>query len=539
MKALLGRIDRLRLIALLLWMVPVLALVPLGLLWLWQAGATWLWLLALSAFSAAGYGLQFWLRQRQRALLAGSQTQPDPGWPPVAEGAWALVEELADQTRPEDWPIGEGGRLVLLGQRTLEGVARHFHPRVDRPLLEITLPHTLLIIERAARDLRGSVTTQIPLSHRLTLGSLVRAYRWRPVAEGLLGLYRAGHWVLNPAQAVLTEVWTHLRGRAFGLAQEELVGWILREYVRKVGAYAIELYSGRLPLSDIPADARPTAASGRDLRQTRSQEEAAPEPLRILVLGRSNAGKSSLINALFDKPRVATDLLPGTTQHLTPHRLEREGLDLALVYDSPGSDTLGLDDLWRATADADMILWVSAAHRPDRASERMTLDHLRARIAKRLHRRAPPLLVVLTQIDRLRPVREWTPPYDLTQPLGPKAESIRGAVTEAAQALAVPADHVIPVCLAAGRAYNVNDLLWSAILERLDVAQRARLLRCQEALKDEETWRLLRRQLAGAGRFLLALPDRLNRGVARRSAQRRGEGDAGRRGRCDDGPPPP
>lgn len=517
MKVLLARLDRLGLIALLLWTVPVLGLLPLGLLWLWQAGAATLWLSALLGFSATGYGLQLWLRRRQRTLLAGAHTSPDPHWPPAAEMAWTLVEDLAAQTRPEDWSIGDVGRLTVLGQRTLEQVARHYHPGVERPLLEIRVPQALLIIERAARDLRESVVGQIPLSHRLTLGSLVRAYRWRPVAEGLLGLYRTGNWIINPAQAALTEVGIHLRARAFGLARDELLGWILREYVRKVGLYAIELYSGRLPLSDTPADIRPTAASGRDLRRALSSEQTPGEPLRILVLGRSNAGKSSLINALFGELRAATDLLPDTTKDFRPQRLERDGLDLALVYDSPGIEAQGLADLWKASADADMILWVSAANRPDRGREREVLDHLRARMAERLNRRAPPLLVVLAQIDRLRPVREWQPPYDLARPSGPKAESIRGAVTDAARSLAVPLDQVIPACLAPGRVYNVDDLLWSAILDRLDGAQRARLLRCQQDLRDEETWRLLRRQLAGAGRFLLTLRGRLREDRAGRS----------------------
>lgn len=205
MKKLLSRIDRMRLLALVLWAVPVAALLPLGLLWLWQVEALRYWLVALVLFSAAGYGLQAWLHRHERRLLIIAETEPDPDWPPAAEGAWALVEDLAAQTKPEDWPIGEGDRLGVLGQQTLERVARHFHPDVDEPLLELTVPHTLLIVERASRDLRETITDHIPFSHRLTVGSLMRAYRWKPFADRLLGLYRAGQWVMNPANAFLTE----------------------------------------------------------------------------------------------------------------------------------------------------------------------------------------------------------------------------------------------------------------------------------------------------------------------------------------------
>ncbi|MCG6897277.1 MAG: GTPase domain-containing protein [Thiocapsa sp.] len=514
MKALLTRIDRVRLAALSLWAVPVAALVPLGLLWLWEAHALRLWLVALLVLSAAGYGLQFWLHRRERRWLLAVETAANPEWPPEADEAWVLVEDLAAKVKPEDWPIGEGTRLGLLGQQTLERVARHYHPEVEQPLLELTVPHALLIIERASRDLRDTIAENIPFSHRLTVGSLVRAYRWKPFADRLLGIYRAGQWVINPAHALLSEAWIHLRGRGYAMAQEEIHRWLLQEYVRKVGAYAIELYSGRLLLADERPDVRLTPASRRDLRD--ADAGPAGEPLRILVLGRSNAGKSSLINSLFGQLRVATDLLPDTTRRLTPYRLEREGLDIALVFDTPGSETLDDQTLRSAAANADMILWVSAAHRPDRQADREVLDSLRATLRDQPSRHPPPLLVVLTHIDRLRPVREWLPPYDLAEPESLKAESILAAVEVVAADLATPIESVIPVCLAAGRIYNVEDVLWSAILDRLDAAQRARLLRCQDARRREENWSLVRRQLANAGRFLVALPERGGPGRTRR-----------------------
>jgi uncharacterized protein len=65
-----------------------------------------------------------------------------------------------------------------------------------------------------------------------------------------------------------------------------------------------------------------------------------------------------------------------------------------------------------------------------------------------------------------------------------------------------------PVCLAEGRAYNVDDALWAAILAQQDEAGRVRFLRCLEARKRVENWTLLGRQLANAGRFLLDLPKR-------------------------------
>lgn len=499
MNTLFNRLDRLRVLALLLWVLPVAALVPLGLFWLWRAEALPWWLLAMVSCSAAGYGLQRGLRRRDRDLLTGAATSPDPGWPPQAEDAWSVVERLAEAAKLEDWPLDDGGRLWTLGRNTLDAVARYYHPKQERPLLELTVPHTLLIIERASRDLRAAVTDHIPLSHRLTLGDLLRAWRWKDAAERLLNVYRAGRLVINPADALLSEVWGHLRGQAYGAAWIELHRWLLREYVRKVGYYAIELYSGRLTLTDTPMPEPITA------------ENPVTEPLRIVVLGRANAGKSSLINALFGQLTAATDVLPDTRAALQPYRLERDGLDAALIFDTPGCDTelLSGKALKQAVRDADLLLWVCAAQRPDRAVERKVLDAARGWQAERLDRRPPPLLVAVSHIDQLRPPREWQPPYDLLNPQGTKAANIRAAVEAVAADLAVPVAAVIPVCLAEGRIYNVDDALWAAILERQDEAGKVRLLRCREQWKRAENWTLLRRQLTHAGRWLLALPGRV------------------------------
>ncbi len=324
MKALFERVDRLRLLALVLGLLPGVALLPLGAFWLWQNGWLSWWLAALLGCGMLSYALQYALTRRGRRLLVEAATRADPAWPRDAEGAWSAVEQLAESVQPQDWPLHDGGRLWLLGQNALEAVAHHYHPQRERPLLELTVPHTLLIIERASRDLRATVSENVPFSHQLTLGDLVRAWRWKAPLERVLNVYRAGRLVLNPTDALISEAWGYARGQTFGSAWAETQRWLLREYVRKVGYYAIELYSGRLVLSEAEPTATLTPVSSADLQQA-AENSAPPEPLRILVLGRANAGKSSLINALFGQLTAATDLLPDTTRRIMPYRLEQIG----------------------------------------------------------------------------------------------------------------------------------------------------------------------------------------------------------------------
>lgn len=513
MKSPLGQIDTLRVLALALLLLPVVAVFGLGLVWLWQSGRMTWWLGGVAACVAVGFGLQQWLVRRDRKLLAEAATEPNADWPPSADVVWQRVQALADTCEPTDWPLDDGGRMLELGRRTLETVSQCYHPDVDEPLLELTVPHALLIVERASRDLRRDIAGQIPFSHRLTIGDLFRLQRWKAGAERAFDIYRVGRMIVNPLNALIGEAWRHLGNRSFGLARTELHRWLLRAYVRKVGYYAIDLYSGHLPLEDDDRVSRRTAVSGADLTAADDAADTGDEPLRILVLGRSNAGKSSLINALFGRLTAATDVMPDTTTALVPYALTRDGLTRALLFDSPGCEGERFErkDMREAALHSDLILWVSAATRPDRKGERECLDALRGFQSSHPERRPPPLLVVVSHIDMLRPPAEWAPPYDLAEPRGAKATNIRDAVQAVAADLCVAIERAIPVCLREERVYNVEDTLWAAILTLQDEALRVRLLRCLDARKRDENWRLLRKQLLATGRFLSELPERLGR----------------------------
>jgi predicted GTPase len=222
-----------------------------------------------------------------------------------------------------------------------------------------------------------------------------------------------------------------------------------------------------------------------------------------VLIGQVNAGKSSLLNAMAQEIRCAVGPLP-TTSSAAEHLLDLEGRPAVMLVDMPGiSESTETASALLAQAErADLIMWVASATQPARAPDRKGLDEFRAWARVQIARRAPPVLLALTHIDELRPAMEWTPPYDVIAPAGPKARAIRAALDVAARALELPVDAIVPVAMPPGREpYNL-DALWARIAGELDEAKLVQLDRLrvgQQGLSLRE----LADQLGHAGRTII------------------------------------
>ena len=200
--------------------------------------------------------------------------------------------------------------------------------------------------------------------------------------------------------------------------------------------------------------------------------------------------------------RQRVDALPAT-QRFTAYKLSHEGLPAALIVDSPGlAGGEGFDALVRNAANVDMVLWVSSASRAAREIDRQALAAIREHFAAQTSRRPPPMLLVLTHIDALRPFNEWDPPYDLTQTSRAKSQAILGAMEAAGAELGFEAAEIVPVRVdGAAASYNI-DALWAKIMEVVPDAQRARLLRTLSDIGNARNWSTLWSQAANAGRVI-------------------------------------
>ena len=480
--------------------------------WLYEQGYFVWWAVAAGVLLFAGQWLVEWSQRGRPSAPSG--IGPSPDWAPAAEPAWKKVEELSARVRLENWPLDDPERWWELLRRVLDTIAREYHARSDNPVLEVPVPHLMKVVELVARDLGEASAEKIPGSHLLTVNDLRRLTGLAQSSNKAYNVYynilRWARICINPISGFVREIADQLSGNLIDRTTGDVKGWALDFAVRKAGFYAIELYSGRLVLDDEALRTYVTKQSARDLARaggsTPADKSREAEPLRMLVLGQVNAGKSSLINALFGDVRTAVDALP-TTRGVKPFVYQRQGTPRALIFDTAGYGEAARDvDPFEPLADellrTDLVLLVCSATTAARQPDRRVLDRLRERFAAQRDRKLPPVIVALTHIDLLRPFAEWAPPYDLSQTVAGKARSVAEATAAVSEELQLPVQQVVPVCLHPERLYNVEEALLPAMMEWLPEAARARALRCLGSYQDEESWRRLWRQTLGAGRLL-------------------------------------
>jgi predicted GTPase len=494
----------------LLFLLPWLVLMALGGRWLWEHGWLSYGIGALAAFLFLLSGLLRWRSIKTKALLIEPLAiPPNPNWPDAAKPAWTAIEQLAKTGSTRTDLFTDQGAVLKLSNEVLITVARQFHADSKNPVMEFPLPYLLKLIVLVCEDIQHEVLDKIPGSHAVNVGDLLRYKQWYDTLATMKQTVDVGKVLFNWPGGALGKVRGSLLGKGLNLVTDELRYRLVNAYIRKLGYYAIQLYSGQLTLDAIvPADTLTQYA-----QQDRDQAERVAqsvEPLRILILGQVGAGKSSLINALFGEIKSAEGLLP-TTPEITPYVLERDGLQQAIVLDSPGYGGLkhkkAPDALKQEWAKVDVILMVCNAAQAARHADVQQLDAIRRYFQEECQNQTLPVIIaVATQIDRLRPIREWQPPYNIQQPKRPKEHNIRESCAAIAQDLSLPLDHIVPVCMAPEHtAYNIEEGLIPLIHEQLNEAQRVRYLRCLRHQQDISYWRHWKQQAIQAGQLILKL----------------------------------
>jgi len=231
-------------------LLPTVALIPLGSLWLWQHGYLLHWAFATLACTLIAYIFErMTLGPEQPSAPINADLQVTTlriDDDPLRKKAAVAVEALAKSTSPE--AIASWNDVLNSGLKTVETVAKVYHQDRADPMLRFTVPEALTLIEQVSGRLRPVFEGMLPLGNRLTVAQFAQIYRWRSVydvADRAWSVWRIAR-VLNPATAATYEMRERLSKSILHWVKGSITTRLTHAYIREVGMAAIDLYSGEL-----------------------------------------------------------------------------------------------------------------------------------------------------------------------------------------------------------------------------------------------------------------------------------------------------
>ncbi|OQQ08531.1 GTP-binding protein [Vibrio splendidus] len=359
----------------------------------------------------------------------------------------------------------EWGNLDQTGLEVLEFVAKKF----DKKSLDFSIPEGLKLFEEVSRRYKLVVREHIPGIEYLKVSYIKAGYEAYD-KYGELGqkIVKAAIWgnhlknlYLNPLKVVSD------------LGREQATASMTRgvvddmQYAAKqalldeVAAVAIDLYSGRFSIED-------EALKASDVSEIDEQRFAPElEPVRIVLVGQTSSGKSSLINALKQELVAEVDVLPSTDTSTVYNAFVDDNdvrvVDLQGLDGNPKTEALMLKEMTQA----DVVLWVLKANQSARDLDKQLKDRFDAFYddPKNISRKKPIVVSVVNQVDRLKPVDDWQPPYDLENPTSTKAKIIAQALEY--NHILLQTDIVLPLAIAPEKVQFGLDTLRQTLIERI------------------------------------------------------------------------
>lgn len=524
------------LVVLILLFVPVAVYVGFGAWALWERDLlTWLWLPLPVCWGLAFLLMRWWKRYFGPP---DAETEVPRHWTPRDQTAWKLVVERSKSL--EGIPPDQLTRVQFYVDTAMAlslDIARIYHPKAADPISQLTIPEILAALELVFEDLAEAVDDYVPAGHLLTVNHYRHLSKIPQWSKTLSKFY----WPLSAVLAPTTVIARYAASRFIVSPvtkdiQANILAWFTMTFIQRVGYYAIELNSGRLgggskkfreSLRKMEAkekERRGERATGRagdggsgragDDEGNREQESSATDQghtvVTLALIGQTKAGKSSLINAILGGKEAKTDILPATSE-VQRYRLDWEPTDDHLIlldtvgYATDGATEKQLRETRKAIQSADLVLFVMNSGSPAREPDREMLSILTNWFETRKELKPIPVLGVLTHVDLLSPVMEWSPPYDWQSGNKPKEVSMREAVAYNAELFGEALAGVIPVCadVERGREFGIEEFLLPAITPLLDNARASSVLRSLHQELNQDRVQRVVKQFWNAGKSLV------------------------------------
>lgn len=384
-------------------------------------------------------------RETQAAIRTTSYVEEDSTWSEKESLLWKQLNTSLEQKLQKDADWGSLKKhSIALALEVAQGYGKKE--------LDFTVPEALQLVEEISRRYRAVLNEMVPGINVVTVSHAKLFYdfsnKYGDTAKSLYQVFsvawRVGR-LANPSAAMMSE----LRGKFLGSMSDQMLDNLeynaKRALLQEVAKVCLDLYSGRFVLSS----------------QRNEPAVVSLDPVRIAIVGQVSAGKSSLVNALLKDIKAPTDLLPKTDSSDVYVCQIGEGEELRLI-DTPGLDgsKTAVTNAFNEVINADVVVWVLRANQPSRELDNELQQKLNAYYSNKenISKKSPRIIAVLNQVDKLKPVGEWAPPYDVAGGESPKEKIIREAMAYNSSTLTV-VDEVHALAIPEGKAcFGLSEL---------------------------------------------------------------------------------